>query len=39
MISSRVTFDYGLFMEEIKVYKDLKFMLLRLIHDYYEFKV
>jgi hypothetical protein len=25
--------------EDIRVYKDLKFMLLRLIHDYYGFKV
>jgi hypothetical protein len=35
---SHVTFDYDLFMEGLKkkiwVYKDLKFMLLRLIYDY-----
>jgi len=38
MIISCDFFYYGLFIkkikEEIMVYKDLKFMLLRLIHDY-----
>jgi hypothetical protein len=42
MILSHVTFNYDLFMEglkkrrerEIAVYKDWKFILLRLIYDY-----
>ena len=42
MIHSHVTFNYDLFMEELKkkgereiaVYKDWKFILLRLIYDY-----
>jgi hypothetical protein len=35
----RLWFVYERINEENRVYKDLKFMLLRLIHDYYGFKV
>jgi hypothetical protein len=32
-------FVYGRIKEDIMIYKDLKFIVLRLIHDYYGFKV